>query len=269
MKRILVMALVSVMALSLTACAGKNDSESSDSKKGESNASRQERENQSGDESDNNEENQKSNQNIPKNENEENKESENSTGDTSEKESSKVSILGSNTEQSELKSETTVMPSDDLFAYQVSIDGTLISVPCSVSELEAIGYSLGESATEIIENNYYAIGYIENSAGNQVSVTIVNNSGSAKTYAECEIERLSLSEYDVEGQTIVFAKGITLGCTEEDIIEAFGKECEREKSDSGEWVVLNYFENEAWGSRVTFRIDSDSGLSSVELKVKE
>ena len=130
-------------------------------------------------------------------------------------------------------------PSDDLFAFQASVDGNLISAPCAVKDLEALGYSFGDKSGNTLENNYTTSGLMKNADGNYVSVEIYNTSGSAKTFAECEIDDIYFKKNNLEGQTLVFAKGITFGASEDDIIKAFGEPSNR--SDIDDSITLSYY----------------------------
>ena len=134
---------------------------------------------------------------------------------------------------------TSGQPSDDLFDFQASIDGNLICVPCAVKDLEELGYSFGDKSSNILENNYFTSGLMKNEAGNYVSVGIINTSGSEKTFAECEIEDIYFKQNNLDGQTVVFAKGITFGASEDDIIKAFGEPSNR--SDTSGMITLSYY----------------------------
>ena len=134
---------------------------------------------------------------------------------------------------------TSGQPSDDLFAFQASVDGNLISAPCAVKDLEALGYSFGDKSGNSLENNYTTSGLMKNADGNYVSVEIYNTSGSAKTFAECEIDDIYFKKNNLEGQTLVFAKGITFGASEDDIIKAFGEPSKR--SDIDDSITLSYY----------------------------
>lgn len=132
-------------------------------------------------------------------------------------------------------------PSDDLFAFEVSVDGELISVPCKVSDLETLGYSFGDKSENVLETNYTTGGLIKNSNGNSVSVGIFNDSGSEKTFAECDVDDIYFYQRSSEGQSIVFAKGITFGATQEDIVSAFGEPSRI--SDVGDLITLDYYKD--------------------------
>lgn len=144
-------------------------------------------------------------------------------------------------------------PSEDLFEFEVSVDGKIISVPCMAADLEVLGYSFGDKSGNILENGYTTGGLLKRDDGNYLSVGIINTSGSEKTFAECELDDIYFFKKSSNGQSFVFAKGITFGCSEKDITAAFGEPSK--KSESGDLISLCYYkaENDR-NNRVVFNI---------------
>lgn len=176
--------------------------------------------------------------------------------ETAKPESTSPSAVSDNPESelsTEADTEAERQPSEDLFDFEVSVDGKLISVPCMAVDLEALDYSFGNKSGNILENGYTTSGLMKRSDGNYLSVGIVNTSGSEKTFAECEIDDIYFFKKSSNGQSFVFAKGITFGCSENDIAAAFGEPSE--KSESGDLITLSYYKaKNDRNNRVVFNI---------------
>lgn len=107
--------------------------------------------------------------------------------------------------------------SDDPFSFQVDFDGTVIQLPCPVSDLEALGFALDpEEADDILEDGYQtgtSLFYGDRDDYIYVTVTVCNVSGSAQELRDCTVSSLSFHRSNFEGHTAVLPGGIEMGVT--------------------------------------------------------
>lgn len=118
--------------------------------------------------------------------------------------------------------------SDDLFDFQVSVNGNIISLPCTVNDLYEAGCELDTTyMTKIYAGKKASIWF--NNGGVNLSVRMYNFTENDYNLREDEIPddviitQMLVSE-GTDEDVVEFAKGIQLNVsTEEDIIAAYGE----------------------------------------------
>ena len=114
--------------------------------------------------------------------------------------------------------------SDDLYSFQVKIDGELYQFPMKYEEFVEKGWNLdGISSEEQISPNSYGLVYMKKgriSAG----VTFMNFGINTKTVSECYVAGIDLDEYYMQDQmSFELPNGIVYGVsTQEDVENAYG-----------------------------------------------
>lgn len=122
--------------------------------------------------------------------------------------------------------------SDDLYKYQVSINGVVYSFPTSFSTFQKNGW-VGEDFGNVkLEPNQYTLKNIRN--GQQSMMVKIANFGiNVSPLSECHIGGIRIeSDTKKQGAIISIAKGITIDSTYDEVIAAYGKPSDEYKGTS-------------------------------------
>ncbi|WP_059067228.1 DUF6612 family protein [Mediterraneibacter massiliensis] len=116
---------------------------------------------------------------------------------------------------------------DSWDSYTVQINDTVLTLPCEMSELEALGLTLDTSYTPanyMVNTGEYELAYFMDENGNQIMVDALNTSGSALELKDCLVGGISVDDYGLEngGMTVIFPGGIQIGSTVEEVTAAYG-----------------------------------------------
>ena len=167
--------------------------------------------------------------------------------------------------------------SDDPFGFQISVNGTVLQLPCKVSDFAAMGLLMEEKKRDnTLDEGYSSSSNLfDGEEWSNITVTIYNNTDEPMLYEDAMVDSVSFSprgaetEYDVR-----ICGGIGVGSTEEDVKRVFGEPA-RTSSESeiyGSIYYTMYYENTANGLYAfrqkiefemkdgvvyNFRIDSD------------
>lgn len=168
------------------------------------------------------------------------------------------------TEPSETEAVTTGL-SDDLFSSQISIDGTVIQLPCNASDLAALGWIMEESkATSPLADGYTTGANVYHEDGSYMTLSIYNVSGDAVNFENCMVDDISIHGRSLGEHKVFIAKNLTIGSTKEDVIAAYGNEPSyKYESDDGKYSKLEYeFEN--FRNKIVFSF-TDGIVSEIEV----
>ncbi|MDE6759651.1 MAG: hypothetical protein K2J90_03105 [Lachnospiraceae bacterium] len=179
------------------------------------------------------------------------------TEDISEESDTEASTIIEDSDQEEAVTQNSGELSDDLYSYQVLINGEIYQVPMDVETLVERGWELEESMDEELEAyTSYPLRTFYN-GDCQIQVTIVNETDSPKSYRECRAVAISVSLfYNYKGgMTFILPKGIQSGVsTLEDMKAAYGEPTRLSESDQ---VVLVYYEIEYATKEITFTFNEN------------
>ncbi len=157
-------------------------------------------------------------------------------------EEKKAETKKTETKKEETKKETkseVVKVSDDLYAFEVLLDGKLYKLPIDYSELEKDGWKTDEDISQTMEPGSYSMGTPFTKGDQKISVSFVNNGVDVKPMSECQVGGIESQYYDEENvPNISIAKGIEIGSTMDEVIEAFGEPTD--KSESETYTELTY-----------------------------
>lgn len=163
----------------------------------------------------------------------------------------------------------TAQPSGDLGtawnSYTVQFNDSVISLPCTMQDLEALGFAMDTEETSVdyvINPEESELTFMEDSQGNSFMVDMVNDTDSAKTIVECQVGGIYIDDYGISegGLTVIFPGGIQVGMKKDEVLAVYGDTSEvyeGESFDSYTWYDGDsYFKN----CRVEF--DADTGVVS-------
>lgn len=140
--------------------------------------------------------------------------------------------------------------SDDLYDFQVSIDGTVYQFPMWYSDFEALGWEFQEDATDTLSSNQYTFGVAWKKDGFRVSTRLANLSMNTVPFSESMVASITLDKFQLKDcdWEIILPGGIQWGVSNtDDIIAAYGDP----SSD---------FEGEMY-YKMTYKLDSHSEIN--------
>lgn len=122
--------------------------------------------------------------------------------------------------------------SNDLYSYEVLINGMAYSLPTSFSTFEKNGWLGNDFTNTKLEPNQYKLETLKN--GNQnILIKIVNFGMDVSPLSQCLVGGVKIeSDTQNPGTTISIAKGITIGSTYDQVIAAYGKPSNEYKGDN-------------------------------------
>lgn len=135
--------------------------------------------------------------------------------------------------------------SDDIFSFQISIDGTIYQFPMWYEDFVALGWECTEDLTTKLTSNSYYPSAVFTKDGVKFYVNLANLSMNSVTLDKAMVAGINLDEYYLKDTDweFVLPKGITRGVsTRDDIIAAYGE-------PSDEYDGSNYF-------KMTYKYDS-------------
>ena len=180
--------------------------------------------------------------------------------------------------------ETTAAPVDDkgvgagsgMFSgtewqsFQIEVDGTVITLPCTYADIQNLGYSLSddENGDEQIEPNNYTSSVYVQMGGREFSVCFYNDTAETKKLTECKIYALRFDSF-YEVPNVSLPNGISMSSTPEDIREAMGKEQDGYVSDDSDYMSMDYYIGESYDQKGISFTFSDGKMSELKIENME
>ena len=129
---------------------------------------------------------------------------------------------------------------DSWDSYTVQINDKVLTLPCTVADLEAAGVALDVEDTPedyVVNSQEYVLTYFEDANGNELMVELFNIEEGTKTVKECLVGGISVDDYSLEegGMTVIFPGGVQLGMPEEEVVSKYG---EAEDTYEGESLLM-------------------------------
>lgn len=117
---------------------------------------------------------------------------------------------------------------DSWKSYTVQINDTVLTFPCSVSDVEATGLTLDTDDTPedyVINRDDYELVFFDGGNYNSFMFIVANHSDEAKTVKECTVNGIYVSDYNLEdgNWTIIFPGEIQIGSDIDTVIEKWGE----------------------------------------------
>ena len=115
--------------------------------------------------------------------------------------------------------------SDDLYDFQISIDGTVYQFPMWYSEFEALGWEYDGDPTNTLSSNQYTFTEVWKKDGVRVYTRLANLSMNTVPFSESMVAGISLEKYNLKDcdWDIILPGGIQWGVSDaDDITAAYG-----------------------------------------------
>lgn len=147
--------------------------------------------------------------------------------------------------------------------FMVQINDKVLTLPCTLGELEAIGLKLDTEDTPenyVVNAREYVYTYFQDANDNEILIDIVNLTDEPKSLGECIIGGVSAYDSDLEngGLSVIFPGGVQMGTPKEEVITKYGETedfYEDEDYSSYTWYAEN-----AYYSYCEIDIDVETGL---------
>lgn len=154
---------------------------------------------------------------------------------------------------------------EDLFSWQVTIDGIVYTLPCDVSEFEKNGWKLEGEGT--LEKNRYTFIDIEKGE-DAITVFLQNKTDKVLDYAKCPVVGVDVTLWKLKSDiSVVFPGNLVVSkkLTKEEIIEKYGQPTEESDSDATYSMTYKY-QNEAYKKWDILFSKDDGEVNSIEYK---
>lgn len=169
---------------------------------------------------------------------------------------------------SEEQSQATNVPaelSDDLYSYQIVINGELYQLPMTFADLTAMGWDYeNDESEELAAYTFDGMRTFYNGSY-EISADVINQADGPKPYSECDIVGFSVSLSYNSGNDMVFVlpKGIQSGvATIDDVKAAYGEP----SSEFGDESTMTLTYEEEYASKYVEFTFWDGVLESVAVK---
>lgn len=146
-------------------------------------------------------------------------------------------------EKEEKKPAATGALSDDLYDFQISIDGTVYQFPMFYSDFEALGWEYDGDNTKTLSSNQYTSVEVWKKDGFRVYTRFANLSMNAVPYSESMVAGITLDQYNLKDcdWEIILPGGIQYGVADaDDIKAAYGEPTSDHDSDLSYSMTYQY-----------------------------
>ena len=116
----------------------------------------------------------------------------------------------------------------DWESYTVQINDTVVTLPCTLADLEATGVTLDREYTPedyVVNAGEYELAWFMDANGNELMIDMINNTDGPIELKDCLVGGITVYSYDVEdgSLTVIFPGGIQIGTAQEDVLAAYGE----------------------------------------------
>ncbi|MBU3102706.1 hypothetical protein [Clostridium gasigenes] len=122
--------------------------------------------------------------------------------------------------------------SDDLYSFEIVLNGVDYNLPIAFSELEKNGWVIKEADLINLEPSQHTLGTILKNGDKEINSYIFNSSENVQSADKCIVGGIAIDEYYAEnGLKLVLPKGITLGSSKEEVLSAYGEPTDSYESE--------------------------------------
>lgn len=163
-------------------------------------------------------------------------------------------------EEAEEDAEAESTLSDDIYSFQLELNGELYTFPMSYADFTALGWEYDGDETETMAPYGYTAAETFSKDGLEVYATLFNMGVNTVTYAECSVGGINVDQYqyeDAPDTQITMPGGIAYGVsTLEDIQAAYGTPSDTYEGDLYTSVTYEYDYYRDW----EFYVFNESGV---------
>ncbi len=156
--------------------------------------------------------------------------------------------------------------SDDLYDYQVSIDGTVYQFPMWYADFEALGWEYDGDASQTLDSNQYTVAEVWKKDGVSVYTDLANLSMNTAPFSECMVSGITLDRYDMEdsGWEILLPGEIAWGVSNaDDIVAAYG---DPTSTYDGDLYYKMTYEEDIYNSVSLYVFKEGDSLQKIEIE---
>ncbi|MDS0525840.1 hypothetical protein NNC19_09140 [Clostridium sp. SHJSY1] len=163
------------------------------------------------------------------------------------------------------KEESSVPKSDDLYSFEIVLNGQSYKLPADYSEFEKNGWSFKDNiGDKKLAPNQYTLTNVMKNGDKQIYASVVNTGKDELPLNKCKVGGINLDSFMLkDGATLVLPKGISFSSTKDDVIKAYGNPTRTSEQDTSTYM---YYEVDSY-QKVEINIDKKSGkVSRIELQ---
>ena len=117
---------------------------------------------------------------------------------------------------------------DSWESYTVQVNDTVITLPCTIADLEAAGVKMDTEYTPsdyIVNAGEYELTWFMVDSGDSIMVDMINTGSEPKEVKDCLVGSVYADAYSMTegGLTVIFPGGIQIGTPEADLLAAYGE----------------------------------------------
>ena len=153
---------------------------------------------------------------------------------------------------------------DSWESYTVQVNDTVLTLPCTVSDLEAAGVKLDTQYTPsdyIVNAGEYELAWFKADSGATIMVDMINKGSEPKEIKDCLVGSVCADAYSMTqgGLTVIFPGGIQVGSPEADLLAAYG-EADDVYKDENYGNSYYWYGDDVIASGFNASIDPETGL---------
>lgn len=153
---------------------------------------------------------------------------------------------------------------DSWDSYTVQVNDTVVTLPCTIAELEAAGVEMDNEYTPedyVVNAGEYELAWFEDTSGDSIMVDMINTGSGPAEIKDCQVGSIYADAWSMTNGSlkVIFPGGIQIGSTETDLLAAYG---EPDDSYEDEEYGNSYFwyGDDDYTSSCNASITPDSGL---------
>ncbi len=149
--------------------------------------------------------------------------------------------------------------------YTVQINDKVLTLPCTMADLEAAGVTLDTEYTPadyMVNAGEYELAWFVDANGNEVMADMLNTGTEAIQLKDCVVGGISVDAYSVEdgSLTVIFPGGIQIGSTPEQVIAAYG---EAHDFYEGDYIdMYSWYGDGSYFNGCEIDVDAETGVVS-------
>ncbi|MBE6063510.1 MAG: hypothetical protein E7207_08185 [Clostridium butyricum] len=128
---------------------------------------------------------------------------------------------------------------EDLYSFELLINGEKFTLPCDYKELADKGWEMKNDSDNVLAPNQYSMSTDMVNGESTLSARFLNIGANEVSYKECMLGGIIISDLDVKhGTKVELPKGITMKSSKDDIVAAYGEPTK--SNESGDLAFLYY-----------------------------